>query len=87
VLKGSVSVVAASFKEGTLVVLEKGAIFGPLVSGPEGTDLLEFYAGDPAPVPDDPESFAALLRERDIKPVPVAFSRRAEESADPPPTS
>jgi hypothetical protein len=87
VLKGSVAVGEVDCDEGTLVVLEKGAIFGPLVAGPEGTDLLEFYAGDTTPVPDDPEAFAALLRERDIQPVPVAFSRHAEEPANPPPST
>jgi hypothetical protein len=87
VLNGSVTVGEVPCEEGTLVVLEKGAIFGPLVAGPDGTDLLEFYAGDTAPVSHDPEGFAALLRERDIKPVPVAFSRHGEEPADPPPAS
>jgi hypothetical protein len=52
-----------------LVVLEQGATFGPLVAGPDGTDLLEFYAGDPTPVPVDPQGFAAFLDERGILPV------------------
>jgi hypothetical protein len=52
-----------------LVVLEQGAVFGPLVAGPAGTELLEFYAGDPRPVPADPDGFAKLLEERGILPV------------------
>jgi hypothetical protein len=30
--------------------------------------LLEYYAGDPAPVPADPDGFARLLHERGITP-------------------
>jgi hypothetical protein len=69
VLSGSVTIGAVECSRGMLVVLEQGAIFGPLVAGPDGTDLLEFYAGDPTPVPADPEGFAALLDERGILPV------------------
>jgi hypothetical protein len=71
VCKGSVCVGDVFCGPGTLVVLEQGAVFGPLVAGPEGTELLEFYAGDSRPVPVDPEGFAALLEERGITPVPA----------------
>jgi hypothetical protein len=86
VLNGSVTVGEVECGPATLVVLEKGAVFGPLVAGIEGTDLLEFYAGDPTPVPEDPDAFAAMLRERDIVPVPAAFPGRAATGAGPSPS-
>jgi hypothetical protein len=66
VVRGSVTVGDVECTPGTLVVLERGAVFGPLVAGDDGTELLEFYAGDPKPVPADPEGFAALLDARGI---------------------
>jgi hypothetical protein len=69
---GSVTIGDVECTPGMLVILEEGATFGPLVAGPEGTDLLEFYAGDPAPVPADPAGFAKLLEARGIRPVDVA---------------
>jgi hypothetical protein len=75
VLNGSVTVGDVDCPSGTLVVLERGAVFGPLVAGPDGTDLLEFYAGDPTPVPADPQGFAALLEQKGIVPVPTDFDR------------
>ena len=77
VLRGSVTVGDAECPQGTLVILEQGAVFGPLVAGPEGTDLLEFYAGDTRPVPADPEGFASLLQEKGVVPVTTAFQRAA----------
>ncbi len=72
VVRGSVTVGDVECHPGTLVVLERGAVFGPLVAGPEGTELLEVYAGDPRPVPVDPSAFAALLAARGIVPLPPA---------------
>jgi hypothetical protein len=69
ILDGSVKIGDVECTPGMLVVLEQGAEFGPLVAGPQGTELLEFYAGDPAPVPSDPAGFARLLSERGITPV------------------
>lgn len=71
VVKGSLSVGDVECTPGMLVVLEKGAVFGPLVAGPEGTELLEFYAGDMRPVPADPDAFSRLLEERGITPAPA----------------
>jgi hypothetical protein len=83
ILDGSVTVGNVECRQGMLIVLEQGAVFGPLVAGPDGTDLLEFYAGDPTPVPADPEGFATLLAERGIRPVdPVPGGVRADR---PPP--
>jgi hypothetical protein len=69
ILEGSVTIGEVECTPGMLVTLEQGAEFGPLVAGPDGTELLEFYAGDPAPVPADPAAFARLLKERGIIPV------------------
>ncbi len=66
VLKGTVTIGDVECVEGTLVVLEQGAAFGPLIAGAEGTELLEFYAGDPTPVPTNPGKFAALLEQRGV---------------------
>jgi hypothetical protein len=87
VLHGSVRVGDTDCGADTLIVLEKGAVFGPLVAGPDGTDLLEFYAGDPTPVPADPDAFAAYLRERNIVPVPLEHHARSQTDAAPPPSS
>lgn len=75
VLAGSVAVGGEECGAGTLVVLEEGAVFGPLEAGPDGTELLEFYEGDPMPVPADPEGFARLLVERGVTPVDLAATR------------
>jgi predicted enzyme related to lactoylglutathione lyase len=69
---------------GTMVLLEHGATFGPLVAGPDGTTLLEFYAGNPNPVPADPEGYQVLLADRGITVVPtrrVAAGARPEKVA------
>jgi hypothetical protein len=87
VLNGSVTVGEVECPPATLVVLEKGAVFGPLVAGPEGTDLLEFYAGDTTPIPEDPDAFEALLRARDIVPVPVDLPASSGASGRPSPSS
>ncbi len=63
---GSLSVGGVACTPGTMVLLEHGAAFGPLIAGPEGTDLLEFYTGDVTPSAADPEGYVALLAERGI---------------------
>ena len=72
VVRGSLRVGDVECTPGMLVVLERGAVFGPLVAGPDGTELLEFYAGEMTPVPADPEGYTALLETRGIVPVPPA---------------
>jgi mannose-6-phosphate isomerase-like protein (cupin superfamily) len=71
VTKGSLLIGDVECTPGMMVVLEQGATFGPLSAGPEGTELLEFYTGDPSPESADPEGFHALLAERGIVAVPV----------------
>jgi hypothetical protein len=70
VLEGELAVGERRCPPGTLVVLEVGAAFGPLVAGPDGALLFEVWMGDPAPVPADKEGYRALLRERGITRLP-----------------
>jgi hypothetical protein len=67
VLEGDLSVGERHCPAGTLIVLEMGAVFGPLVAGARGALLFETWAGDPAPVPADKEGYLALLRGRGIE--------------------
>lgn len=55
---------------GTLVVLEEGAVFGPLVAGPEGCLLFETWGRDVTPVPADKEGYYRMLAERGIERLP-----------------
>jgi hypothetical protein len=67
VLDGELTIGDRRCPAGTLVVLEHGAVFGPLVAGERGALLFETWAGDPAPVPADKAGYQALLRERGIE--------------------
>jgi len=71
VLDGDLAIGDRHCPAGTLVVLEVGATFGPLVAGPRGALLFETWAGDPAPVPADKEEYHALLRARGIERLPL----------------
>jgi hypothetical protein len=79
VLEGQLRVGDVDCAPGTMVLLEHGSTFGPLVAGPEGTTILEFYTGDVTPVPEDPEAFEAFLRERGVVPVPAEVELRSGE--------
>jgi hypothetical protein len=70
VLEGELMVGERACPSGTLIVLEVGAAFGPLIAGPRGALLFETWAGDPAPVPADKDRNQALLRERGIERLP-----------------
>jgi len=67
VLEGELLVGDRGCPAGTLIVLEVGATFGPLIAGDEGALLFEVWMGDPAPVPANKEEYYALLRERGIE--------------------
>jgi quercetin dioxygenase-like cupin family protein len=58
---------------GTAVILEHGATFGPLVAGPEGAELIEFYSGDATPVPEDEAAFEAFLTEQGVTALTPTF--------------
>ncbi|MBX6390834.1 MAG: hypothetical protein IRZ08_17900 [Frankia sp.] len=70
VVAGEVQIGDRHCPAGTHITLEQGALFGPLVAGPEGATLYEIMTGDPRAVPADPEGFAQLLAERGIEPLP-----------------
>jgi hypothetical protein len=70
VLSGSVRIGDRWCPAGTSVVLEQGAVFGPLEAGPEGAEMFEVMAGDPRAVPADAAGFAALCADRGITPLP-----------------
>ncbi|MEW6268181.1 MAG: hypothetical protein AB1689_02645, partial [Thermodesulfobacteriota bacterium] len=72
VLEGELAVGDRACGPGTLIVLEQGAAFGPLVAGSRGALLFGTWACDPRPVPADPEGYARLLAERGIEKLPVA---------------
>ena len=70
VLEGELFVGDRRCPPGTLIVLEVGATFGPLVAGEAGALLFETWAGDPRPVPADKAEYHALLAERGIVRLP-----------------
>jgi hypothetical protein len=70
VLEGELTVGDRLCPAGTLIVLELGAVFGPLVAGPQGALLFESWAGDPRPVPADKPGYYALLESRGIVRLP-----------------
>jgi hypothetical protein len=73
ILQGSATFGDVECPPGMAIFLEQGATFGPIVAGPEGTELVEFYSGDPMSVSVDPAGFSALLAERGIAPLPPAI--------------
>ena len=70
VLEGELLVGDRPCPPGTLIVLELGAAFGPLIAGPAGALLFETWAGDPRPVPADKDGYYALLQQRGIVRLP-----------------
>jgi hypothetical protein len=70
VLEGELTVGDRLCPAGTLIVLELGASFGPLIAGAQGALLFETWAGDPRPVPADKEGYYALLEARGIVRLP-----------------
>ena len=69
-VEGELQVGDRSCPPGTLIVLELGASFGPLIAGAAGALLFETWAGDPRPVPADKEGYYALLKEKGIVRLP-----------------
>lgn len=70
VLEGELLVGDRRCPPGTLIVLELGATFGPLIAGEAGALLFEVWMGDPRPVPADKEEYYALLRAKGIERLP-----------------
>jgi hypothetical protein len=70
VLEGEVMIGDQRCTKGMHVTLEKGAVFGPLIAGPEGTRMYAIMMGDPRMVLADREGFEKLCAERGIVPLP-----------------
>ncbi len=70
VLEGDLTIGDRHCPRGTLIVLELGAKFGPLIAGRHGALLFETWAGDSRPVPDDKEQYHTLLKEKGIVRLP-----------------
>ena len=70
IIAGDVTVGDRPCPAGTLIVLEQGAVFGPLVAGPDGCDFLECYGDDVTPVPVDQDGYRRLLADRGIVRLP-----------------
>lgn len=70
VLEGEITVGDVVCRAGTNIVLEQGAVFGPIEAGSDGAFLLEIMMGDPRAVAADPDGFRRLLDERGVTPLP-----------------
>lgn len=70
VLEGELAVGDRRCPPGTLIVLEVGAEFGPLIAGETGVLLFEVWMGDPRPVPGNKEEYYALQKEKGIVRLP-----------------
>jgi len=70
VIEGHLTVGDRPCPAGTLITLEEGAVFGPLIAGPDGCLLFETYGADSTPVPADKDGFARLLAERGVVRLP-----------------
>ncbi len=70
VVAGEVTVGERICSAGTHITLEQGAVFGPIIAGPEGATLYEIMCGDPRAIPTDHDGFARLLEERGIVALP-----------------
>jgi hypothetical protein len=70
VISGELRVGDRACGPGTNLVLEEGAVFGPIEAGPDGAVLLEIMMGDPRAVPADRAEFEALCAARGITPLP-----------------
>ncbi len=70
VVSGEVTIGDRICGPGTHVTLEEGAVFGPIIAGPEGANLYEIMQGDPRARPTDHDGFARVLAEPGITPLP-----------------
>ena len=70
VVSGEVTIGDRVCGPGTSVSLPEGAVFGPLIAGPEGATMYEIICGDPRAVPADRAGFERLCADRGIEPLP-----------------
>ncbi|MGE0878132.1 MAG: hypothetical protein AB7L13_10985 [Acidimicrobiia bacterium] len=74
VLEGDLMVGDTHCPTGTLIMLDHGAEFGPLVAGPNGARLFEHYSGEVTPVPSpDQSAFHAHLESNGITELPRPY--------------
>ena len=82
VLEGHLDVGGRPCPAGTLITLERGAVFGPLIAGPEGCLLFETWGDDVTPVPADKEGYAKVLADRGITRLPNPTFDRPPSAPD-----
>jgi hypothetical protein len=70
VIDGEVWIGERHCPAGTHVELPLGAAFGPIRAGAQGATLFEVMLGDPRSWGDQPETFAAAMREHAAEPLP-----------------
>jgi hypothetical protein len=70
IIEGDITVGDRPCPAGTLIILEKGAVFGPIEAGPDGCTFLECYGDDVRPVPADKDGYYQLLASRGIERLP-----------------
>lgn len=70
VLEGSLLVGDVPCRAGSVIVLEAGDSFGPLVTGEDGAVLFEVFTGRPERAGQDRTGFDELLAERGIVELP-----------------
>ena len=68
ILEGELRVDDRLCPAGTLITLDRGVFFGPLIAGPDGCTLLESYAGDVTSVHEDEAAYQRLLAAHGVTP-------------------
>jgi hypothetical protein len=70
VLEGEITIGDQRCTKGMHVTLEKGAVFGPIIGGPEGALLYEIMMGDPRADSADKPAHKKFCAERGIELLP-----------------
>ncbi len=71
ILEGEVQVGEQLWTEGTVAILEEGALFGPLVAGPNGALLFEVFNGRPERAGQDRSGWDDLKAARGVTELPI----------------
>ena len=82
VMAGEITIDGRLCTPGTFMVLEQGALMGPMIAGPNGVTLFESYSGDPRSWPADPEEYDRILAERGLKKLPNPVIHMIEQFPD-----
>lgn len=70
VIEGEITIADQHCPAGSHIFLDKDAVFGPIVAGPQGARLFEVMMGDPRALPADRPGFEQLCAERGVEPLP-----------------